>query len=200
MKDVLREAIVEKKKQNKPITIMFCLLITIEGACDCERACECVFVCVHRGVIWNYFFFFWQWRSISFAMFLVLKKKKKKIVLFEFFCGPSAPLAPSLMFEWILSSSRSHAVHNIQLLLCSSGHLTGMEVGGGRGLSRRVRNGTGSRFPAALMRGPHRRRHWKVKELEQTQRRLRQEACLFRRLCLQTVWCRAQRKTSWFSS
>lgn len=48
-----------RKKQNKPITIMFCLLITIEGACDCERACECVFVCVHRGVIWNYFFF-WQ--------------------------------------------------------------------------------------------------------------------------------------------
>lgn len=30
MKDILREAIVEN------ITIMFCPLITIEGACDCE--------------------------------------------------------------------------------------------------------------------------------------------------------------------
>lgn len=182
-----------KKKQNEPITIMFCLLITIEGACDCERACECVFVCVHRGVIWNYFFLAMKEHFVCH----VFGTEKKRLSCLNFFLArllPSRPLSRSSGFCPPLEATL------FIIYSCCSVVVVIWWGWRGGGLSRRVRNGTGSRFPAALMRGPHRRRHWKVKELEQTQRRLRQEACLFRRLCLQTVWCRAQRKTSWFSS
>lgn len=81
MKDILREATVEN------ITILFCPLIAVEGACDCVWVCEWVFVRIHQGVIWNYF---WQWRSILIANTFWYWKKEKKITLFHW--GSSAPL------------------------------------------------------------------------------------------------------------
>lgn len=69
--------------------------------------CEWVFVRIHQGVIWNYF---WQRRSISIAIFFgTEKKRKKKITLFHF--GSSAPppcLPPIAYLVWInLCSSGS---------------------------------------------------------------------------------------------
>ena len=95
------KAVVEK------ITIIFCPLITIEGACGCVWAC--VSECAHTSKCnmelllatkehFDCLFFLWYWK----------KKEKKKITLFHF--GSSAPLA------WLSPIS-----YLVVINLCSSG-------------------------------------------------------------------------------
>lgn len=148
---------------------MFCPLITIEGACDCE--CVWVSVCVHTSRC-NMELLFWQWRSISFAIFFGTEKKKKKIVLFYF--GSSAP-PPYFLFslnEFVLLW-KTHTIVYIQLLLRV------VVIRGG--LSRRAEMEQGL-DPSGSDTEPQYRRHWlagKVRMLEQIQRLQKQEACLF---------------------
>lgn len=77
-------------------------------------ACEWVFVRIHQGVIWNYF---WQRRNISIAIFWYWKKKDR-LVSFRLIC--SCPLPPS---SFILSLNKFvllwnwHIIVYTQLLL-----------------------------------------------------------------------------------
>lgn len=70
MKDILREAIVEKHHNHvlSSYRCWRCMWLRLS-------VCEWVFVRIHQGVIWNYF---WRRRSISIANFFWYWKKKKK--------------------------------------------------------------------------------------------------------------------------
>lgn len=188
MKDILREAIVEN------ITIMFCPLIAIEGACDCVWVCEWVFVRIHQGVIWNYF---WQRRSISIASFFWYWKKKK-IALFH--CGSSAPfpLPPShfiCRFNTFVLLWNRHVIVYIQLLL------------------RVVVNRGGLGREPEMEQGLAPSRLWyrtsvqttlagrKVTKLEQTQHLQKQVGCLFSLLaaaCLMFSTAETSWSSRWF--
>lgn len=156
----------------------------------CLNVCGWVFVCIHQGVIWNYF---WQWRSISFAIFLVLKKKKKKITLFYF---GSSVLPSRFIFslnKFVLLWKRACYCFYTAAALCS---------GDQRGVWAGEQKWNRVSLPVAL-----------IQDLatddagyqEKSESWAKFNVCCNNKkpICsaflLQTVWCRAQQKTSWFS-
>lgn len=85
MKDILREAIVEKHHNHVLSSYHYwrCMWLRLS-------VCEWVFVRIHQGVIWNYFrqtkehfdcLCFWYWK----------KKKKDRPVLFWLICSSTLP-------------------------------------------------------------------------------------------------------------
>lgn len=155
--------------------------------------CEWVFVRIHQGVIWNYF---WQRRSISIAIFFGTEKKKKKKdhpVPFWLIC--SSPLPPShcifSLNKFVLLWIR-HIIVYIQLLL-------------------RVVNRGGLGREPEMEQGLAPSRLWCGTSVQTTLAgRKSQKAGTNSTFCknkkpvcsaflLQPVWCSAQQKTSWSS-
>lgn len=95
MKDILREAVVEKSRSCSFLLSLLKVHV-IASVCVCVRACEWVFVRIHQGVIWNYFR---QRRSVLIAFFSFgTEKKNRTFALLHL--GSSALLPPdSLPFH-----------------------------------------------------------------------------------------------------
>lgn len=153
--------------------------------------CEWVFVRIHQGVIWNYF---WQRRSISIAIFFGTEKKKKdRPVPLWLIC--SSPRA-SLPFHIDLNKSvllwNRHIVY-IQLLLrvvVNRGGL-GREPEMEQGLApSRLWYGTSIQTTLA---GRKKSKSWNKFNICKNKR----PVCSA--FLSQPVWCSAQQKTSWSS-
>ena len=137
MKDILREAIVEKHHNHVLSSYHYwrCMWLRLS-------VYEWVFVRIHQGVIWNYF---WQTKEhFDCLCFWYWKKKKDRPVLFWLVCSSTLPPSHFIFrLDKIGLLWNRHIIVYIQLLLC-------VVVNRG-GFGQGTRNGTGSRSQSALI-------------------------------------------------
>lgn len=170
MKDILREAIVEKHHNHvlSSYRCWRCMWLRLS-------VCEWVFVRIHQGVIWNYF---WRRRSISIANFFWYWKKKKKDHPVPLWLICSSPPRPPSHFifrfnKFVLLWNR-HIVYTQLLLRVVVNR-------GGLGREPEMEQGLapGRLWYRTSVRTTLAGRKSKKKKLEQIQRLQKQAGCLF---------------------